>query len=70
VSIPDFVIRTSLRADELTSRTAPEPETRLEAVELERREASDGLPPNLEPGERYEDIAIERHLLGEVRAPN
>jgi hypothetical protein len=70
MSIPDFVIRTSLRADGLMSGTPPEPETRSEAVELERREARDGLPPNLEPGERYEDIAIERHLLGEVRAAN
>jgi hypothetical protein len=70
MSIPDFVIRTSLRADELTSRVTPEPETQAETVELERREARDGLPPKLEPGERYEDIAIERHLIGEVRAPN
>jgi hypothetical protein len=70
MSIPDFVIRTSLRADELTVRVPPEPETQAEAVELERREARDRLPPNLEPGERYEDIAIERRLVGEVRAAN
>ena len=70
MSIPDFVIRASLRADELTSRTPPDPETRPEGAELERRETREGLPEHLEPGERYEHIAIERHLLGAVGDPD
>lgn len=71
MNIPDFEIRASLRADELRGHTPPDAETRVESdlVSLERQEARTGLPRDLESDKRYERIAIERRLVGELRDP-
>jgi len=69
VSLPDFEINASLRGDELTSRTPPDPDTRSEgdALTLQRQETRLGLPPRMEPGRRYRDISIGRRLVGQLR---
>jgi hypothetical protein len=67
VKIPDFELLASLRADKLTSRTPPDARVDGTGVTLERQEARSGLSPRTEAGERYENVAIARRVLGELR---
>jgi hypothetical protein len=67
VSDPDFEISIVLQARELVARVPPETEIEGESVTLTRRQTSGGLPEKLEPGEQYEDILVERRLVGEQR---
>jgi hypothetical protein len=67
VSIDDFEISASLRARKLTSRAPPKGETRAEAVDLERAEERAGLPTPMEAGADYEDVVVEKRIMGRLK---
>jgi hypothetical protein len=64
VSIDDFEISAGLRARKLKSLTPPKATTRGEAVNLARAEERTGLPTPIEPGEDYEDVNVEKKVVG------
>jgi hypothetical protein len=65
VTRPDFEINVRLRARELIALLPPDTQTEGEAVTLARHQASAGLPAELEPGECYDDVVVEKRLVGE-----
>ena len=63
----DFEIRVGLRARALRSRTPPDARTETEGdVALAREQTQTGVPEEIEPGERYEDVTVEKRLSGQV----
>jgi hypothetical protein len=68
-SPPDFQIVVGLRARELVTRVPPAAQTEPtgEAVSIEREETRSGLPPEMEPGARYEGVIVDKRVVGEVR---
>ena len=65
--IPDFEIKARVRARELTARTRPDTETQGENAEVGREESRRGLPGEIEPGERYEDVELDRRVVGRTK---
>jgi hypothetical protein len=65
VSPADFEITVRLRARELVALVPPDTETEGENVTLACRQTSSGLPAELEAGERYDDVYVEKRLVGE-----
>jgi hypothetical protein len=65
VTRPDFEINVRLRARELMALVPPDTQTEREAVTLARQQTSTGLPAELEPGECYGDVVVEKRLVGE-----
>jgi hypothetical protein len=66
VTTDDFEISVGLRARKLTSRAPPEPETRGEAVRVARAEERTGLPAQMEPGDDYENVVVEKQVIGRL----
>ena len=65
----DFEISTSLRAQRLEVHVPPDPETTAEDVALDGEKSATGLPEELEPGGRYEDVSVEKRLRGRQQPP-
>lgn len=68
MNIDDFEIRVGLRARKLTSRAPPKANTRGEAVRLTRAEERMRLPRPMEPGEEYEDVVVEKKVVGRTES--
>jgi hypothetical protein len=68
-SPPDFELIVGLRARELVAQVPPAAQTNATggAVSIEREDTRGGLPPELEPGARYERVVVEKRVVGEVR---
>jgi hypothetical protein len=69
MTAPDFEVKASLRARTITTHVPPDAETECENVALARRENRSGLAPEVEPGGRYDDVEVEKELMGEQFAP-
>jgi hypothetical protein len=69
VSVPDFEIGVSLRAERLTALAPPDAEVAPEGVELVQEEVRSGLPEEIEPGEPYEDVGVAKRLRAATRHP-
>lgn len=68
MSTPDFETVASLRARNLASHVPPEGGTESEGedVELTHEQTRRGLPTKMQPGRRYDDVAIQKRVLGFV----
>ena len=63
----DFQIAVRLRARRLIGHNPPNAQTQAEDhVTLAREETREGLPAEMQPGERYEDVAVEKRLSGKI----
>jgi hypothetical protein len=63
----DFEIRVGLRARVLRARTPPEARTVTDGdVALAREQTRNGLPAEMQPSERYADVAVERRVSGRI----
>jgi hypothetical protein len=69
VTAPDFEIKAAVRARSMTTHVPPDAETEGEEVSLTRRESRSGLPPQVDPGGRYDDVEVEKELIGEQFTP-
>ncbi len=67
--IDDFEIHATLRADVLVCHVPPVAQTVAEEVQLAREERS-GASPRLQAEGGYEDVAIERSVLGRTSRPD
>jgi len=69
VSTPDFEVSARLQARQLISHVPPDTQTQPEgeAVTLAQRQARTGLPPRMRPAGRYENVAVEKQVLGRVQ---
>jgi hypothetical protein len=70
VTPPNFEIGVGLRARALVPHIPPDTrtETSGDDVSLERQEARRGLPAELEPGRRYDDVVVEKRVVAELEA--
>jgi hypothetical protein len=68
VTTPDLEITASLRARSLISHVPPDSQTQSEGedVELPRDQRRRGLPTQVQPGRHYDDVAIEKRVLGRI----
>ena len=68
-SPPDFELIVGLRARRLVAQVPPDAQTDPTggAVSIEREERRSGLPPEMEPGARYDGVIVEKRVVGEVR---
>jgi hypothetical protein len=67
VTIDDFQIAVRLRARRLIAHNPPNAQTRTEDhVTFAREETREGLPAEMQPDERYEDVAVEKRLSGKI----
>jgi hypothetical protein len=68
VKTPDFGIAARLRARAIVSSTPPAAKTETigEVTSLEHVERRRGVPEQLEPGEIYADVVIEKWVVGEI----
>jgi hypothetical protein len=63
----DFEIAVRLRARRLVGHNPPKAQTRTDDhVTLAREETRKGLPPDMQPGERYEEVAVDKRLAGQI----
>jgi hypothetical protein len=67
VTVPDFELHGSLRAERLTSHTPSAARVEGFEVTLEREEEQAGLPPRKEPGKPYANVAVHRRVIGRLR---
>jgi hypothetical protein len=65
---PDFEIDLRLRADRLSAHAPPDADVDSEGagVSLAREQTRRGLPPEIEPGRRYEGIEISKRIRGVI----
>lgn len=70
MSETDFEIASSFRARELAVHVPPDvvTETEGEDVELCRREARNRSPAELRAGETYDDVVVEKRVIGRLDA--
>jgi hypothetical protein len=66
---PDFEIGVVLRARKLATHIPPVPQTNPtgDAVSIEGEATRIGLPPETEPGGSYDDVLVEKRIVGELR---
>ena len=71
MTAPDFEISARLRAQSLTAHVPPDVHTEIEgdSVAPARKQVRRGLPAQIESGERYRNIALEKRLVGKLREP-
>jgi hypothetical protein len=65
---PDFELSASVRARKLVTHVPPEAQTETtgDDVTLAHRETRIRLPPKMEPGGRYDDVVVEKQVVGEM----
>jgi hypothetical protein len=70
-SPPDFELIVGLRGRELVAHVPPAAQTDPTGggVSIEAEERRRGLPPEMEPGARYDGVIVEKRVIGEVRPP-
>jgi hypothetical protein len=66
VTAPDFEITARLSARKLVSRIPPDPQTAGEDVTLAHDERRRGSPGKMETGRAYDDVVIEKRIVGEI----
>lgn len=68
----DFEIRTSFGAQELRVQAPPDGATESEGEEtrLDQQESRAGLPAEMRASETYENVEVERRVIGRVRVSN
>ena len=71
MSRPDLEISARLRARRLAVRVPPKSKTQPEggALTIEQLQARSGLPPHMQPAERYEHVVVEKQVRGRLRGP-
>ena len=69
MTTPDFELSARIRAKRLGAHVPPDAQTPTEGgdVTLVRDEQRRGVPPKMESGECYSDIAIDKRLVGARR---
>ena len=67
---PDFTISAALRARKLVAQVPPDAQTDPtgEGVTLEREERRSGIPAELDFGGRYDDVVVEKRMVGRIAA--
>jgi hypothetical protein len=70
VITPDFELSAGLRARELVTHVPPEAQTETtgDDVTLAHRETRAHLPVKAEPGGRYENVVVEKQVVGQMAA--
>lgn len=65
---PNFEIGVALRARELVAHVPPDTRTDTSGddVSLDRQETRRGLPAELAPGRRYDDVVVEKRVVGRL----
>jgi hypothetical protein len=66
VTRPNFEIGVALRARRLVAHVPPDTrtDTSSDDASLERQEMRRGLPADFAPGRRYDDVAVEKRVVG------
>lgn len=69
MNAPDFEIDARIRAKGLVPHVPPDAQTHAEGEEvtLAREEQRSGVPAEMESGERYSDVVIDKRIVGETQ---
>jgi hypothetical protein len=69
VNAPDFEIDARIRAKGLVPHVPPDAQTHAEGEEvtLAREEQRSSVPAEMESGERYSDVVIDKRIVGETQ---
>lgn len=69
MNAPDFEIDARIRAKGLVPHVPPDAQTHAEGEEvtLAREEQRSSVPAEMESGERYSDVVIDKRIVGETQ---
>lgn len=69
MNAPDFEIDARIRAKGLVPHVPPDAQTHAEGEEvtLAREEHRSSVPAEMESGERYSDVVIDKRIVGETQ---